>query len=77
MAATLSRCNFVIQNDGPEAAKHDILITKLLMQQTSRKVLDNLETAKNISSSELDLINDIATTVCDNQGMIQKHPVEI
>jgi len=77
MTATLSRCNYVIQNNGIDSATHDIQITKYFVHKSSKRASKNIEVAANPSITELKLINEISKSVCDNQAMIQKHPISV
>lgn len=77
MAAVLSRCTYVIQNDGADAAKHDQKIAQLFVRQAYKRATANLNEASNPSVTGMRLIEEIATDVFDEASMVQKHPLEI
>ena len=45
--------------------------------QATKRALANLTTAISPSETELRLIEQLGTAVCDNQAMMQKHPIDI
>jgi very long chain acyl-CoA dehydrogenase len=75
MAAVISRCGYVLQKDSNST--HDLEITKLFVAQASKRALENLKEASNAKETEMRQISNIAQSICANQSMIQKHPVNI
>lgn len=77
MVAVLSRCSYAISKGGEENTLHEQQIAQLFVRQASSRVLANLKEAASPSSTVMKLIDSIARDVCNNQQMIQKHPVKI
>ena len=67
MATTISRCDYAIKKNGVDSANHDIQITKLIVRQASKRAIKNIEIVEDPSISEINLIQDIATTVCGKE----------
>lgn len=77
MVAVLSRCSYAIAKGEEGKTLHEQQIAQLFVRQASNRVLANLKEAAFPSSTGIRLIETIAQDVCDNQQMIQKHPVEV
>uniref|UniRef100_A0A915DUG1 Acyl-CoA dehydrogenase/oxidase C-terminal domain-containing protein n=1 Tax=Ditylenchus dipsaci TaxID=166011 RepID=A0A915DUG1_9BILA len=77
MVAVLSRASYAISKKGDGSALHDQQIAQLFVKQASKRALENLREAAAPSVTGTRLIEEIAVSVCDNQAMIQKHPINI
>lgn len=77
MVAVLSRCSYAIAKGEEGKTLHEQQIAQLFVRRASNRVLANLKEAASPSSTEIKLIETIAQDICDNQQMIQKHPVEV
>uniref|UniRef100_A0A0K0DXU5 Very long-chain specific acyl-CoA dehydrogenase, mitochondrial n=1 Tax=Strongyloides stercoralis TaxID=6248 RepID=A0A0K0DXU5_STRER len=73
---SLSRCTYSLNKNAPNV-DHEVKIVQLLVKQSIKRALDNLQLAENPQSSELSLISELTKDVCSNGKLLQHHPTDL
>ncbi|CAJ0931885.1 unnamed protein product, partial [Mesorhabditis belari] len=76
LTCVLSRATFSAKH-GAASFEHEKDIVKLFAEQAASRITANLKVAREGSPTEVSLIEKIATDVCKNGGLPQRHPIEL
>jgi len=76
MVAVLSRCSYALEK-GIDSSPHEKQIVELFIRQASKRALANLTQAATPSETEMKIIKGLSEEVCNNEAMVQSHPINI